>query len=657
MKKLSITLCTIGTIIILCLCSIIYFDNQEIKTIKNDKELLNAYNSNYNDEMPLYQAILSLPFSAMFPSYHRGVVYDQWNDIKTDGERTNDIEESTVESSSNKDYSKTNIQVEGVDEADIIKTDGNYIYSISENKVLITNTKDPNKINIESTINEGENIPVDLILYNNVLVIISSKQTTNLSRYWYNSNSSNTVLTIYNIKDRKEPKLVKSIELHEPYNTTRCIDSNLYVFSTGILRTKNGKVDRKYKEDSITKELDFKDIKYLKDNKTNVQTLIAEIDLNNLDKDIALSSYLIDISNAYVSKENIYLLNSAYGYNNNEIELKDLFTLKGIFGIFNDDYYDYNYETKTQVYKFKIDKNEGVKYLTNTKVVGSIINQYSLDEKDENLRIALDTKDGTQVVVLDKKLKKIGESDKVAEGERMYASRFMGNKAYLVTFKNTDPLFVIDLSDPTNPEVLGELKIPGYSTYLHPYDENHIIGIGMNTEEVVHRDYNGRVTGTWTEILGMKMALFDVSDVKNPKEIDSTTIGDRRTVSAVLSNPKALLFSKEKNLLAIPVNNYPSDFSVKSSEEYESSIYNFTNYSKNYTSEGYFVYNIDLNGFTQKGIITHDKTKNNYYYNNSKLLRGLYIDNNLYTVSEDYIKVNKLEDLEELNSLKLKGEE
>ena len=657
MKKLSITLCTIGTIIILCLCSIIYFDNQEIKTIKNDKELLNAYNSNYNDEMPLYQAILSLPFSAMFPSYHRGVVYDQWNDIKTDGERTNDIEESTVESSSNKDYSKTNIQVEGVDEADIIKTDGNYIYSISENKVLITNTKDPNKINIESTINEGENIPVDLILYNNVLVIISSKQTTNLSRYWYNSNSSNTVLTIYNIKDRKEPKLVKSIELHEPYNTTRCIDSNLYVFSTGILRTKNGKVDRKYKEDSITKELDFKDIKYLKDNKTNVQTLIAEIDLNNLDKDIALSSYLIDISNAYVSKENIYLLNSAYGYNNNEIELKDLFTLKGIFGIFNNDYYDYNYETKTQVYKFKIDKNEGVKYLTNTKVVGSIINQYSLDEKDENLRIALDTKDGTQVVVLDKKLKKIGESDKVAEGERMYASRFMGNKAYLVTFKNTDPLFVIDLSDPTNPEVLGELKIPGYSTYLHPYDENHIIGIGMNTEEVVHRDHNGRVTGTWTEILGMKMALFDVSDVKNPKEIDSTTIGDRRTVSAVLSNPKALLFSKEKNLLAIPVNNYPSDFSVKSSEEYESSIYNFTNYSKNYTSEGYFVYNIDLNGFTQKGIITHDKTKNNYYYNNSKLLRGLYIDNNLYTVSEDYIKVNKLEDLEELNSLKLKGEE
>ena len=180
----------------------------------------------------------------------------------------------------------------------------------------------------------------------------------------------------------------------------------------------------------------------------------------------------------------------------------------------------------------------------------------------------------------------------------------------------------------------------------------------MDTEEVVHRDYRGRVTGTWTEILGMKMALFDVSDVNNPEEIDSVKIGDRRTVSAVLTNPKALLFSKEKNLLAIPVNNYSSDFSIKASENYETEINSYKNYNSSYVSEGYLVYNINKKGFKQKGVITHEKdnTKKYYYYDNTRLLRGLYIDDNLYTVSEDYIKVNKLEDLSELGSLKLKGE-
>ena len=667
MKKLSITLTIIGIFIVFCACFGILYNNQEVKTIKNDKELLNVYN-NYNyKEMPLYGKILTLPFSALMVDSYRYSIDGQWSDIAT-----NDVEtigptdgysksatKGEPSESTTRDYSKTNIQVEGVDEADIIKTDGNYIYSMSEDKVLITNVKDKNNPVVESTIKDGSSVPTDLILYKDNLVIISSKQTTgNTSRYyWYESNSSNTVVNIYNISNKQKPKLIKSVELHEPYNTTRCIDGNLYVFSKGYLRAKNNKVDRKYKVDNKTREIDFKDIKYLKDNKNNIQTLIAEIDLNNIKDEVRLSSYLFDISNAYVSKNNIYLLNSEYNYNRNEITVKDLFTLKGVFGLFDDSYYDYDLDKETQIYKFSINKNSGVKYITNTKVKGETINQYSLDEKDGNLRVALETTDGTQIVVLDKNLSKIGETDKVAEGENMYASRFMGDRAYLVTFKNTDPLFVIDLSDPKNPEVLGELKIPGYSTYLHPYDENHLIGIGMDTEEAVHRDYDGRVIGTWTEILGMKMALFDVSDVNNPEEIDSVRIGDSRTVSAVLTNPKALLFSKEKNLLAIPVNNYNEDIKVKASNNYEDEINSFNKYRNNYISEGYFVYNVNLKGFKQKGVITHEKNKSHYYYDyNTRLLRGLYIDDNLYTVSEDYIKVNKIEDLSELGSLKLKGE-
>ena len=154
------------------------------------------------------------------------------------------------------------------------------------------------------------------------------------------------------------------------------------------------------------------------------------------------------------------------------------------------------------------------------------------------------------------------------------------------------------------------------------------------------------------------MALFDISDVNNPKEVTKTTIGDSRTVSAILTNPKALLFSKEKELLAIPVNNYEDEFKVEEAETYEEEEDYYRDYDKNRVAEGYFVYHIDLDtGFTLKGTITHKKEQSKYYYYyyyQSKLLRGVYIDDNLYTVSEDEIKVNDLEDLKEISSLKVK---
>ena len=344
-------------------------------------------------------------------------------------------------------------------------------------------------------------------------------------------------------------------------------------------------------------------------------------------------------------------------YNYDEPELRDLFGIKGVFGLFDSE--DTDYGRNTHIYKFRI--NNGVIYTGKTKLEGSTINQYSLDEKDDNLRVALEGKDGTRIVVLNSDLVEIGKTESVAKGEKMYSSRFMGDKAYLVTYQNTDPLFVIDLSKPENPKVMGELKIPGYSTYLHPYDDTHLIGIGMETEEKTFRDAMGRVTSTTAVVTGMKMSLFDVSDIKNPKQLSKTKIGDSRTVSAILTNPKALLFSKEKNLLAIPVNNYAEDFTSDISGEYEEEINNFTSRSENYISEGYFVYNVNLkDGFNLKGVINHNKSISDYYYyyyNDSRLLRGLYIDNNLYTVSEDAVKVHKLDNLEQVTELKLKGEE
>ena len=150
------------------------------------------------------------------------------------------------------------------------------------------------------------------------------------------------------------------------------------------------------------------------------------------------------------------------------------------------------------------------------------------------------------------------------------------------------------------------------------------------------------------------MALFDVSDVNNPIQISNTVIGDSRATSAILTNHKALLFSKEKELLAIPVNNYEDDFAIEtSSEDYDDISNLYINYGKEYISEGYFVYNLNIkDGFKLKGVINHDLDTNYYGYNTkSNMLRGLYIDDNLYTVSETAIKVNKLDNLEQVDEI------
>lgn len=671
-KKIKITISSI--LIIICIILGLLFTSKdiEIKTIKSEKELSRMYKKEDSTTKEILLNIVTMPFSFLVNGF-----YSYSTPIKNAGMAEDSISKSEIAPSDNinidlaqsnsssstesstKDYSTTNIQVENVDEADITKTDGDYIYSISENNVIITDVINPKEIKIASTIKSNdESIPEDLILYKNELVVISTKTDKNSSSYY---SYNNTIVKIYNIDTKTNPILIKSYELNEPYYTSRCINNMLYVISSGKLRKEDNKIIRNYKEDNNEHEIELENIKYLKDVKTNKQTLISVVDLDNAKADINVSSYLIDISNAYVSEKSIYLLDEKYNYNSYVPPISTVFGLKGIIGAFT---YDDNNEIssiyKTEIYKFNITKDGNVTYNTKNKIEGKTINQYSLDEQNGHLRIALYDNNGARVAILDENLKQIGVSSYVGKGEKMYSSRFINNKAYLVTYKTIDPLFVIDLSNEKKPQVLGELSIPGYSTYLHPYDENHLIGIGMETEEIVNKNSSGKVISTTARIIGMKMALFDVTDVNNPVQISQTVIGDRRTTSAILTNPKALLFSKERELIAIPVNNYSEDFEIKSSSDSYSSIVNsYTNYNKSYIAEGYFVYKINIeDGFNLKGIITHENSTKNkssyYYYNRSKLLRGLYIDNNLYTISETTVKVNNLDKLELINELKIK---
>lgn len=637
------------TIIIAVITIVCNKDDTELKTVKSKQELLKIYEGDNSDLQRLLARIFCMPFSMFYHNYDVIGKADNAGSIGIDSASST---ESSSSSSNTKDYSTTNIQVENVDEADIVKTDGDYIYSISEDNVIITDVKDPKQPKVVATIkSEDDDIPEDIILYKDKLVVISTKGNQT-QRYYYN-NRMNTVVKIYNITSREKPVLTKSYEMYEPYYTSRCIDNVLYVISSGNLRKEDDKIVVGYNEDNMEKEMSIDKIKYLKDVKTTKQTLISTVDLNNETADIKLDSYLMNISNAYVSENAIYLLNQKYN-NDSKIPIKLLFGFKGVFGL--EDYYEMDSESGyyTEIYKFDIKEN--VEYKAKTKVKGKTINQYSLDEKDNHLRIALYDNDGSRVAIFDEDLKQIGISDNVAKGEKMYSSRFIGDKVYFVTYKTIDPLFVMDLSNEAKPKVLGKLKIPGYSTYLHPYDENHIIGIGMETKEIINRNSNGKVISTTAKVVGMKMALFDVSNVNSPVQISSVVIGDSRTTSAILTNPKALLFSKEKSLIAIPVNNYSQGFEVTSSNNYETMINNYTKYSKPYNAEGYLVYNINVqDGFKLKGVITHEKTNATYYYSNSKLLRGLYIDNNLYTVSETMIKVNELDSLKAVGELKLKN--
>lgn len=564
-----------------------------------------------------------------------GIVPSEITSSASDTKSFDSVLPSINKGTTTSDYSTTNIQVENVDEADIVKTDGEYVYSISDDTVYITYAKNPTEMNIVAKIEEPlSNVyPEDLILQNNKLIIISG-------------NTIKTVVKIYDLADIENPDKIKEFELNKEYYTSRYINGNLYVISSGRV-TSEGNLE--YVEDGAIVNPDKPNAYKINDLNTRIQTVIASYNLNAPENKIKVQSYLMDIENAYISEKNMYLIDNGYS-GSRDVEFSDIFGLKGLLGI-SDAIEESDSTYGSSIYKFNFKEDGSVEYQTKTRVEGTTIDQFSLDEKDDNIRIALySSTKGSRVVVLDNNLKQLGETAYLAKGEKMYSARFVGDRAYLVTYKNMDPLYSIDLSDPANPKALGALKIPGYSTYLQPYDENHIIGFGFQTEEIVRRNSLGRVTSTSAKVTGMKMALFDVTDISNPKMISEEVIGDSKTNSTVLENHKALLLDKERNLLAIPIKNYTTNLSITEDDDISSATNSYTSYlkSRTYNKVGYAVYSLDTaNGFNLRGIITHDVNSNDY----TSDIRGLYVDNTLYTVSDKEIKANNIDTLAEIKEI------
>ena len=572
------------------------------------------------------------------------------DDYSTTNVQVQGVDEADV------DYSTTNVQVQGVDEADVVKTDGEFIYQVNQNRIIVAKAYPYDKMNIVSMLNfEEKNFtPMEIYVDGDRLAVIGTcyedipqneplVKRGEVSILPYYPLKTTVKAIVFDISDKSNIKNIRSVDVEGSYISSRKIDSTLYLIANKYVDTYYLKEDKvqvpSYKDTAISEEyidVDCTDIRYFPNFVQPQYLTIAAFDLES-NESANIDTYLGAGENIYASSENLYVAMTNYNYNFYDTPvLQQRLEVDTIEAAVEPEYKD---KTTTNIYKFSL--NEGiVTYLNSGEVPGTIINQFSMDEYKGYFRIATTTGNvwdvgenasKNNIYILDDTMNMAGKIEGIAPNERIYSVRFMGDRGYMVTFRQIDPFFVIDLEDPYKPEILGELKIPGFSDYLHPYDENHIIGFGRDTVEI----HGG------ARIEGMKIALFDVTDVNNPVQKFSEIIGDSGTDSELLRNHKALLFSKDKNLLAFPIS------VVEKNEKNRWPAF-----------QGAYVYNIDEeNGFVLKGKITHitpedyEDTEYYYYPYNKYVERILFIDDTLYTLSKGMIKANDIETIEEKSKL------
>jgi len=530
------------------------------------------------------------------------------------------------------DYSATNIQVAGVDEADIIKTDGEYIYLASGQKVIIVKAYPPEQAQVLSEI-KLEGIAIGIFVNGDRLVVFEEEtpyydvRLGPTGEFYMPSidyyTSLKTYIKVYDVSDRENPRLQRDISADGQYVSSRMIGDYAYVVINEPVYGEDDEpsLPRIYSGGN-EKEIPATDIYCCNvSDYYYMYTTIMAINTQNDDQKATYATMLLGASsNLYVSLDNIYLTLPVWG---------------GYIGDFQ----------KTSVHRIHIAGNN-MTYVASGEFPGMVLNQFSMDEYGDYFRVATTTRERTprnHIYVLDMALNITGSLENLAPGETIYSARFMGERGYLVTFKQVDPLFVIDLKDPYGPEVLGYLKVTGYSDYLHPYDETHIIGIGKETTDA----------GEFAWYQGVKISLFDVTDVNNPREISKVEIGDRGTDSPVLWDHKAFLFDKSRNLLVMPILVAEVDQS-----EYPEGVPSWA-YGEP-VWQGAYVFDISLDGGLQfKDRITHIENpadlEQDYYYSYSSFSveRSLYIGDILYTISDAKIKMNNLENLDYLNEVQL----
>lgn len=513
-------------------------------------------------------------------------------------------------------HSETNVQTAGVDEADIVKTDGLYIYAATNSVLSIVKAIPPAEMEIVSEVSASEAFQTGdeaggyicgLFVRGDRLAILGAVYPSYHS-YWtegylvvpadYSQEPPRTVVSVYDVSDRREPQHELTVAIAGSYMTARMIDDVVYVLAQlSVWDVSEDHTLPAVWEDAQRSEVPLSAVKY------DAEMRYADSFVNILALDISDGSHSsLSIvsdwsSTVYMSAESLYFAVQKW-----EGDVTDQ------LGVVSPEDTD---TAKTTIYKIAVD---GLSLVDKARgdVKGWLLNQFSMDELAGYLRVATTTgwiDAENAVYVLDSDLRGVGKLEGLAPTERIYSARFVGETLYLVTFLQVDPLFVIDLSNPAQPRVVGELKIPGFSTYLHPVDGSHVLGIGQE---------NG----------SLKVSLFDVSDPAAPAEQSKLVIEEAYTSSALYDH-RAVLFDLEKELLVLP----GMEWGVVHSD------WNYSYYSRPLA----YVLRVSLSeGISMRGGISHDLTSGPYY---GEMERSLYIGDCLFTLSSFALQANLLEDL------------
>lgn len=487
------------------------------------------------------------------------------------------------ESAASDEYSKTNVQVEGVDEADTVKTDGKFIYIIKSNydeseKMLKTEIKTVDIRNGEPA--RLKSISIDgfktyeMYLSEGRIIVIGTE----------NTEKDSVKAVIYDISNPDSPKKIQECTQSGVYSESRLIGGKLYIISNYYIETDNIK---KYSPKTYVPALECKNyngtvkpdsICFYNECSSPEYTVLSAYDIKDGSL-VSTQSVLGGSYTVYASTENI--ITSSYPTNG-----------------------------KIQITRFSANGGN-IELAASGELNGELLNQFSIDEYKEHFRFVLTSQSskysGNSLVILDKDLKETGAIKNIAEGERVYSVRFMGDTAYFVTFRQVDPLFSADVSDPTEPKIIGSLKIPGFSNYLFPFGDGKLFGIGQNADEKT-----GRTTG-------MKISMFDISDPANVTECAKTDLN--APYSEALSNHKATLTDSNKNLIGFPA-------------------YGGAN------NTVYYIFSFEDGKFVKKAEV-------DLPYINSGC-RGLYANGNFYIAAPDKIYYSPLSELDNFKSSELK---
>jgi uncharacterized secreted protein with C-terminal beta-propeller domain len=572
------------------------------------------------------------------------------------------------------EYSETNVQVSGVDEADFVKNDGTYIYILAHGKFRIVKAWKPETAAEVSSF-KIEGIPKKMYVHNKRAFIYSSLEqivstppdiylakatyTQKECTYGYDceftGDGRELKITVLDISNVEQPTLVREINFSGAYLNSRRIDNAIYsvvVFPEPIIDGLKYFPEEVYQSQFCDEKPQpvaemteiFNQLKAK--NKALIESAEIEKFLPTVKDSLNNQTPFEQCDNFYIGTEGDSFVSilSADINSNSPLNATTIFGKSGAVYASNSALYIASrFDQTTRINKFALPT---IKYSGSGTVKGRVLNQFSMDEFKNFFRIATttgylpDPKTHSTISILeqqDDELVNVGKIDNIAPTEDIRSARFIGDKGYIVTFKKTDPLFVLDLSNSKQPKIAGELKIPGYSTYMHPLDDKHLLTIG----------YDAIDQGKFAFFQGIMLQIFDIENMNKPSLVHKEIIGSRGSSSEAATNHLAFNYFGSKKLLALPMN------ICEKSERAE----NDGSFGDLMTFAGLLVYKIDTeNGFELVRTVPHvapetDNKYQGYCYNwwtqsNTYVKRSIFMDDYVFSITEDTIKANKLSSLE-----------